>query len=444
VQRVDATLTSDRASAPVRAPPSPSPSHAGPSPESVGKLFASDWAQLALSFTDEAGPLRAEALALSDFHTLRALARAWRILDEASVELRCRNCAQEFAVKPASGLELGPYVDGELDDPELDARFAFDVAHTLQGPRQLAGPDRSWRVRLAPRSLAEARALHDALGDDAPLDVEAGRALGLDELDGTTDPRALAERLESDPELFDAVALLFEEAHYPPRLTVRHRCPECQMAELVPVPSEREFTTSTPGEPPGGDEREAAPVNERPSDEPAPLAAFVSVEEFEDRVRRLAPEAYARAGLRNIDLTVVEGPADVDEAGEPLLGSYQPPDPDALPPQPPEVRLYYRTFAAAWDDGDLADLTELDAEITETLRHELEHHLGFLSGEDAVADEEALAIEREHVGRVGRGEANRRALTALVLDFAAFLRGTWVIWLIVGLGMLIAWRATHP
>jgi hypothetical protein len=166
----------------------------------------------------------------------------------------------------------------------------------------------------------------------------------------------------------------------------------------------------------------------------APDAGFPDIDAFERLVKEEADVAYRELGVRNVDLLVIEGPAEHDDAGEPLLGCYRSADPHALPPEPHEIRLFYRTFANIWrDEGEY----DVRAEVAETLRHELEHHLAHLAGVDPIDELEHAEIDREVARRVGRGEARRRALDELVRDVAEFARRTWVVWLVALIATLL-------
>src|SRR5688572_8471208 len=91
-------------------------------------------------------------LPLSDFHTLRTIARR---------------------------LELVPYRHGELDDPELDAPFDFGKDHPIE-----SNDPRFTSARLAPITTALAEALHVALSNRLRLTSRVILAMGLVELGG--------------------------------------------------------------------------------------------------------------------------------------------------------------------------------------------------------------------------------------------------------------------
>jgi hypothetical protein len=349
-----------------------------------------------------------DELPLADLHTLRAIAKKLGLSPEPPISIRCRNCDHAFDVVPTSTFELGPYRDGELDDPELDAPFDFSREHAID-----PDDERFSGVRLEPVSVGRARALHEALAGQFRVTSRVVRALGIVSLGGETSPGRIARRLrEASDETFDRVAAVFEDAHYPPRLVAPHACPECAMVEWVPVPAERELTVSAAG----GTE------HLRPEGEP-----FMDVDRFEAAVRDAADRIYRELGVAQIDLSVIDGPAECDDGGEPLLGCYRPPEPEGLIPKRAEVRVFYRTFAAIWEDEGAYDVA---AEIDETLRHELEHHFGHLAGDDPLDDDERAEIDLERARRVGRSETQRRALRAVTGDFGDFLRKTWPLWLL--------------
>lgn len=351
-------------------------------------------------------PLQKSELSLSDFHSLTAVARRLGVETEAPQTIRCGNCGATWDVVPCSRFEVGPYLDDELDDPELDADFDIDAEHDAGG----------LTLRLEPRTVGQARALLEA---PSPLDVtpDVVRALGVVELDGETSPEGIAQLLAAlDDETYAGFADVWEDAHYPPRLVAPHPCPECAAVEWLPIPAERELSVGAMGE--------AMPVH-----------GFPSFDEVEMLVREVAPDIYAQLEIGEVSLSLLDGPAEVDDAGEPLLGSYLPPDPDALLPHGAEVRLYYRSFREMWRNEGPYDLR---AEVSETIAHELTHHLGYLAGDDPLDDDERAAIGDELVRRVGRSEAERRATHAFVQDLTTFWRRTWVVWVIAAVGAVAA------
>jgi hypothetical protein len=362
-----------------------------------------------------------EELPLADFHTLRALLHRVGKLPEADLEITCQNCNRRFSVRPCETLELGPYRDGELDDPELDAPFDFETSHRLP-------VSEIEQVRLSALGVGDAAALHAALAKSGPLTLKSAtvKAMGIAEIDGATDPRRIGRRLmQVSAEAFDELVNLFESAHYPPRLTTRHPCPRCGAAAWVDSPALREFSF----DPASGGTIE---VRREPADGQTP---FMNLAEFEALVSERADVAYSALGVTRVDLVVVDGPAECDDGGEPLLGCYRPADPDALVPQPPEIRIFYRTFVNVWNDEGSYDV---GGEVETTLRHELEHHLAYLAGTDPVDDQERAEIDAELARRVGRTEAKRRALHAARSDVRGFFASTWALWVLLLVATAIA------
>jgi predicted Zn-dependent protease with MMP-like domain len=386
-------------------------------------LFAADAAACRVILTRGGHGLGLRDLPLEDFHTLRAILRSLGVIAEDEVELECQNCGHRWHVRPASGLELGPYRDGELNDPGLDEPFTFGEPHALDRAQTT--------IELRPLTLGEVEPLHLALGEDRPLRpaTRLVRALGLRAIGEERDPTRLGRRLRrATDDFWEELGLLFESAHYPPRLTVPHACDRCHVVEWLEVPTVREFTVhSTP---------EEARANRQLAEEHE-SASFPTPDDFEELVRATAARVYAELGVRAVDLVVVDGPAECDDAGEPLLGAYYPADPDALPPHPPEIRIFCRTFQNLWADEGSYDVP---GEVEETLRHELEHHFGELRGSDPLDDGERAEIASDYHRRVGRRESARRAVQLLSADFWGFWRKTWWVWLLVSLAtLLLTW-----
>jgi Zincin-like metallopeptidase len=358
-------------------------------------------------------PIKFVDLPLCDFHTLRAILRKLGEVRERKLAIECTNCGHTFQVLPCSTLELGPFRHGELGDPELDAPFDFSANHELPPPRDGAAAS---QVRLEPRNVGDAAPLHRAIRADRPLRITSDvvRGMGIAAIGDETHTPKIARLLAKAPDaFFDAVASLFESAHYPPRLDVPHRCPECGVVEWVPVPVSRELALEPP---------EGKPLSARESE-----TAFMDVDAFTVLVREEADAAWRELQIGAIDLTVIEGAAEADDAGEPLLGCYRPPAPEALVPEPAEIRLFYRTFANMWrDEGEY----DVRAEVSETIRHELEHHGGHLAGDDPLDDEEQAQIRREELRRVGKRESEARAVRAAFGELSEFARRTWLVWLI--------------
>jgi hypothetical protein len=133
----------------------------------------------------------------------------------------------------------------------------------------------------------------------------------------------------------------------------------------------------------------------------------------------------------DVVLVVEGGVAACDDGGVPLLGSYVPPfegSQDA-PSRAGEITVYYRTFRAMHEDDGPYDW---QAELRETIEHELEHHLHHL-GDDPMDEAERKEIVREAIRIVGRREMVRREARSLLRDVSEFARRTWPIWI----GLLI-------
>jgi predicted Zn-dependent protease with MMP-like domain len=395
----------------------------GPGPDPpVRGLFAADAAGCRVTLTDGGLAIALRDLSLEDFHTLRAILRRLGLVAEPELELDCQNCGHQWWVRPSSALELGPYRDGELEDAELDEAFRFGNRHSVGFPPTT--------VELRPVTVGQVEPLHVALDGGGPLWPNRNliHALGLGAIGEERDPARLARRLRRASDAFwEELGLLFESAHYPPRLTVPHACERCHAVEWVGIPVDREFTVhSAPARTPT---RRGARVPR--------ASSFPSSDEFEQLVRAAADRIYVELGARSVDLSVVEGPAECDDAGEPLLGAYYPEEPEALPPRPAEIRIFYGTFRNLWADQGPYEVGE---EIEETLRHELAHHFGQIAGTDPLDAGERAEIASDYRRRVGRREAVRRAVKLASGDILGFWRGTWWVWILVSLvTLLLTW-----
>ncbi|MCC6215480.1 MAG: metallopeptidase family protein [Polyangiaceae bacterium] len=340
------------------------------------------------------------ALPLADYHAARALARRLGRLEDALAELVCANCDARWAVRPASTLELGPYRDGELDDPELDTTLPFLEPCSI-------GPDDVHRARFEATTLERAAALARP-GSPLRLDSAFVRALGLVELDGDRDARRIARKLQRlSGDDFDALADSYEAHHYARRLEAPHPCPSCDAVEWVALPIQRELG------------RVLSVGRGEAKD-------FPDADQFERLVGEIVRERWGDRGPRDVAVEVIAGPAHCDDEGVALLGSYTPPDPDGVA-GPGVIRLYHRTF----QDEHALEPFDVRAEIAETLRHELEHHVGYLEGADPLDDGERAALADAEVRRVGRSAARRRAARALGRDARGFWRATWPVWAVV-------------
>lgn len=357
------------------------------------------------------------ALALRDFHVLRAVLARSGVIEEEEVEIRCRNCGAPMHVRPCAALEIGPWVDGELDDPELDVTLPF--GEPIDIPAIQLGRVRTARtVTFEERTVAQARPLFVAAAR-RHLDLNSAvvRAMGIVALGGERDPQKIATALaECDDPAFFAVGEAYLATHYVMRLGGVTLCEECGARNDVDAPYERESG--------GGSGSERKSEGE---------GAFPGFEAFAARAQEIGQPMMAQ--IHDVELVVEGGTPAVDDGGEPLLGSYVPPHPgDAgTPTQAPVVTVYYRTFRAMWDEDGPYDWED---ELAETIEHELEHHVSFLRGDDPTDDEERAVIRDEAMRIVGKREAGRRALQGFGASWSDFLRRTWPIWLLALLALL--------
>jgi hypothetical protein len=374
-----------------------------------------------VAITRDGKKVDAGALVLRDFHVLRAVLARSGVIAEEEIEIACRNCGAAMRVLPCAALEIGPWIDGELDDPELDATLPF--GEPVDVPAIPLGRVRTARnVTFAERTVADARPLFAAAAEER-LDVTAGvvRAMGIIALGAERDASRIATALaECDDRAFFAVGDAFLATHYVARLGCVVLCEACGARNDVDAPYERESG--------GGSGRESE--SEGASEGGSELPDF---DGFAARARELAEPRMAE--IEGIELVVEGGTPAVDDGGEPLLGSYVPPHPgDAgTPTQAPVVTVYYRTFRAMWDEDGPYDW---DDELAETIEHELEHHVSYLRGDDPTDDEERAVIRDEAMRIVGKREAGRRALQGFGASWSDFLRRTWPIWVLALLALL--------
>lgn len=355
-----------------------------------------------------------DELELRDFHVLRAVLARSALLPEHEQELRCDNCGAPNRLRPSSALELGPFVHGELDDPELDAPFDHARTHPIPPVFTPSGLARS--VRLAPRSASALSALLRSGESPVALGPTVIAALGIVQLGRERRAERIAESLaRAGDEVWTALGELYDRAHYVARLDVVARCERCGARLDLRAPGGHELDLVAPSEAPA-------------SGEPAP--APMRLEDFERRAALHAAQSFRRLGMAPIAVVVDAGVPLCDDGGEPLLGCYTPQASDASGAfeQPAEIRLFYRSFCA---EARLDPSFDLDAEIRETIEHELEHHDNQLRGEDPLDDEERDEIARELLRRVGRRELVLRGLGGLAADLWGFLRVTWPILLLV-------------
>lgn len=348
-------------------------------------------------------PLDREAiLALStrDFHALREAATRLGAIVSAPEQLTCRNCDEAFTMDPASA-----------DLAELEERYEHDDTPTtldvqLPRPLRLKGGGRASEISLREVTVREAMPLWAAVVRPGPLDVTAAvvAALGVVAAGETRDAATLARALSRAPDdVWRAVEQGYLSLAYSDRAFYPVPCPACGALHEVDAPLDREIDA---------DDQHAVSGTE----------TFPTEEAFESLVERVAPEVYARRGVQNVAIRVEPGVPDVDDGGEPLLGSYEPrtdADGDVSTGAEFLVTVYYRTFRKMWDEDGPYDL---DAELRDTIDHELEHHLYYLDGHDPLDDDERRETRADLERTFGKktvARAQRRALLTPLLFLAA-------------------------
>jgi hypothetical protein len=246
-------------------------------------------------------------------------------------------------------------------------------------------------------------------------------AMGVRSVGGLEKPALLARVLgRASDATWAAFERRFLELNYVPRVAPLV-CPRCGALHEVEVPTVREF------------DPEAMARATR-----LPVPPFPTAEEFEARVEQIAPEVYAARGVRNVELRVELGVPATDIAGEPLLGSYEPRhevDTAGYGRIEFRITLYYETFRRMWEDEGPYDL---DAEIRETIDHELEHHLNYLRGHDPLDEEERAAARREIRRLYGGRRLLQMALREALGDLGAFVRATWPFFALIALSVAVA------
>ena len=319
------------------------------------------------AITDKQGePVPVDQLQLRDFHALRGVATRLGWLEEEPLEIRCGNCGRKFEHLACAALELGPFADGELRDPDLDRCLDLEVEHPIPA-LEIPGGARVDRIRFSDLTLGEALPLHRALARATRYKITAGfvRGMGIEALGEERDPGRIALALErcSEP-AWQVVTELFLAAHYPPRLFSVAACPGCGARHDVDAPLDREFS-------PDAETFRAVAGESAENSEPLP--------EF-DKFAEVAGECAERilgSCFDQLTFVVEDGPAACDEGGETLFGCYDPPmgGDGGVPPNPPRITVFYRTFAAIQEEEGEFDWR---GELEITIEHELEHHIAAL------------------------------------------------------------------
>ena len=378
-----------------------------------------------VSLTQDGKAVDVQSLPLRDFHVLRAVLARSGVIAEEPVEISCRNCGEPMKVRPCAALEIGPWVDGELDDPELDT--TLPLGEPVDIPETPLGRVRTARtVTFEERTVDDARELFVAAArEHLAVTPEVVRAMGIVALGAERDASRIANALaECDDDAFLAVGDAFLATHYVLRLGCVVFCEACGARNDVDAPYERE---SGGGGGSVSDERERTVPSE---------GEFPDFDAFAARAREIAQPMLDAVPGEPAQLVLEGGTPAVDDGGEPLLGSYLPPHPgdSGTPTQSPLVTVYYRTFCAMWHEDGPYDWED---ELTETIEHELDHHISFLRGDDPTDDEERAVIREEAVRIVGRREVGRRAIEGFGASWTDFLRRTWPLWVLAVLALLV-------
>jgi len=343
-----------------------------------------------------------DALSLPDYHALRDAAFRVGAIDEEVRQLRCRNCDVNLPPRP----EHAPTLD--LDHWYVDAED-IDLSPL---PLSESGPKIVLRVTTA----GEARAFHRAaLRDRFRLSPAVVKAMGIVALDEVTSPAEIARALEdvSDEE-WSAVEAAYEYVAYSPKSYFPVLCPSCETLHDMPAPAVREV-----------DSGPLPDVGAEP---------FPDEDAFAGMALSIGDSVYREMGVENIELEVVCAEAAVDGSGEPLLGSYQPlgrADTAGYAGVSFLICVYYRTFARMYEDGPY----DVEAELRETIEHEVQHHLHHLEGHDPMD-----AAERdEAMAELERTYGKRAVQRAKVADAVAEAKN--MGWLAVGsaavLGLIV-------
>lgn len=389
----------------------------------------------AVVVTKNGAPVNAGNLVLRDFHVLRAVLTKAGVLVEEEIEIECRNCAEKLRVRPCADLEIAPWVDSEANDEELDSTLPF--GEPIDVPDIPLGRVRTARsVTFEDRTVDQARPIFVAATKaQLVIDADLVRAKGIVALGAERDPAKIAEALAScDDDAYAAVSEAYLGSHYVLRLGGVVFCKACKARNDVDAPYEREDGGL------GDVDREARRAQGDGEDIGGSAGPLPPFEAFAARAREIAGPMIENEATREVQLVIDAGTPAVDEGGEPLLGSYDPPYPgDGGIARPPTVTVYFRTFEAMWrEDGPF----DWEDELTETIEHELEHHVYFLRGGDPMDDEERGAIGDEAARIVGRREVGRRAIEGFGASWGDFLRRTWPLWVLAVLA-LVAMLATQ-
>ena len=99
------------------------------------------------------------------------------------------------------------------------------------------------------------------------------------------------------------------------------------------------------------------------------------------------------------------------------------------------MTVYYQTFRRMWEEDGPYDL---EAELHETIDHELEHHLHHLAGHDPLDEEERAEARGEIRKLYGDRRLARLAVREAAGDLGTFVRMTWPFLLLIAGGVALA------
>ena len=369
-------------------------------------------------------------LLLPDFHALRDAAYRVRAISHEPEELRCRNCDGLVEDRPEAApvADLDHWYETDVRPPE--GPFPLPLARRDRAPR--GGSGEGSTVALAPVTAAQAlplwRELAAAQDPPPPLGEEVVCGLGIRSLGKISDPVRIAARLDDAPEeTWAIIETAFLALNYSPQAYFPRVCTRCGTVHDAEAPSAREFVPDPAAERAiwGDDDPEAESAEE----------PFPDLEAFEALAERLREEIYRERGVRNVAFVVDPGVPAVDGSGEPLLGSYLPVaemDAAGYTDHRFAITLYYETFARSHRD----DPYDVEAEVAETIDHEVQHHLYHLAGHDPMDEAE----REEALGDLKRTFGERTVRRARIADVLVETRrlGIFVLLVALGMGALIA------
>lgn len=345
---------------------------------------------------------RIDQLSLRDYHALRDAAFRLGVVDEEpDPDLRCRNCDEPLAP------ERGDMPVGELDrwyveHPEEPLEPPFPFARAIR----LANGVRASDFVMKPVTVKQAKPLWRLLErDDGAITPKIVDALGIEAFGDVTDRRVIARTLgEASDEAWAVIETAFLLLNYAARSHYPYVCPKCGTLHDVLAPATREFDLDP-------DAEALLLAGELPDADGAP--PFPDEDAFAEMALRIGRDVYRERGVANIELVVDDGVPPVDGSGEPLMGSYRPiaeGDHAGYTDLRFQIDVYYKTFEKMYEEAPF----DVEAELRDTIDHEVEHHLHYLSGHDPMDEEEreeALAeLQRTYGAR-----AVRRAQAAGIL-----------------------------